>query len=70
MNGVELSRQLQAGYPDLKTLFMSGYAECANDRDLLIDSRCKFISKPFTIRDLLDSVNMSLGLAIQSGPGG
>jgi CheY-like chemotaxis protein len=70
MNGVELSRQLQAGYPDLKTLFMSGYAACANDRDLLIDSRCKFISKPFTIRDLLDSVYMSLGLAIQSGPGG
>jgi len=59
-NGVELIRQLQAEYPDLKTLLMSGYAECANDRDLLTDGRCTFISKPFTIRELLDAVSNAL----------
>ncbi len=62
MNGVELSRQMQADYPNLKTLFMSGYAPSSHDKDLVADSRCKFIPKPFTIRDLIESVNTSLGL--------
>jgi CheY-like chemotaxis protein len=61
MNGRQLSEQLQSLYPQLKTLFMSGYtANVIADRGIL-DEGIHFISKPFSpkemaakIREVLD----------------
>jgi two-component system, cell cycle sensor histidine kinase and response regulator CckA len=52
MNGRELSNQLQSRYPDLKTLFMSGYtANVIAHRGVLEDGVC-FIPKPFSKKDM------------------
>ena len=52
MNGRELSERLQTLYPDLKTLFMSGYtANVIAHRGVLEDGVC-FISKPFSKKDM------------------
>jgi PAS domain S-box-containing protein len=63
MNGIELSERLQAVYPELKVLFMSGYApeEIAQHRkfDLGVD----FIRKPFTIQDFTGIVYNTLSLS-------
>ncbi len=41
-------------------LFMSGYTDWMNDSIPENDQKLKFISKPFTLKDLRVSVNMSL----------
>ncbi|MFO7883939.1 MAG: response regulator [Desulfobacteraceae bacterium] len=52
MNGLEFSEQIKIIYPDVKILFMSGYAA------EIITGRCQssdefnFIQKPFSLRDL------------------
>ncbi|MDA3956677.1 PAS domain S-box protein [Oceanispirochaeta sp.] len=52
MNGRELSEELQSLYPDLKTLFMSGYtADIIADRGVL-EEGFNFIGKPFSMTDL------------------
>ena len=48
MSGRELARQLGPRRPDMKVVFMSGYAEQAAVRHGLIDANQPFISKPFT----------------------
>jgi len=63
MNGVELSKRLHAAYPNIKTLFMSGYADL---KEGIAENGQKFtlIAKPFTFKDLLDSVNKALSMEI------
>ncbi len=63
MNGVELSRRLLAEYPNMNTLFMSGYTDWINDNIPENNQKLNFISKPFTINDLLAAVNKSLSIA-------
>ena len=66
MNGRELSEQLQSLYPNLKTLFMSGYtANVIAHRGVLEDGVC-FMSKPFSkkemavkVREVLDETKSS-----------
>jgi two-component system, cell cycle sensor histidine kinase and response regulator CckA len=64
MSGRELARQLATRRPDLKIIFMSGYAEQAAVRQGLIDPHQAFISKPFTpealvrkLRSVLDGAD-------------
>jgi signal transduction histidine kinase/ActR/RegA family two-component response regulator len=64
MNGRELSEQLQALCPDLKTLFMSGYTSNAIAHRGVLEDGIHFISKPFSkkdmavkVREALDEVN-------------
>ncbi|MCF8108851.1 MAG: response regulator, partial [Desulfohalobiaceae bacterium] len=62
MNGVELEQQVRARRPEIKRLFMSGYAgEALEEMDLSIARTC-FLKKPFTpeelcrrVREVLDS---------------
>jgi PAS domain S-box-containing protein len=63
MSGRELARQLAERRPELKVMFMSGYAEQAAVRQGLIEADQAFISKPFTpealvrkLRSVLDGV--------------
>ena len=56
MNGCELSEKLQGSYPNLKTLFMSGYtANVIAHRGVLKDG-VSFISKPFSKMELARKV--------------
>lgn len=59
MNGVELSTRMKAQNPGLKTLFMSGYAPEIIDRYGALNDN-NFLSKPFSIRALLDAVHRML----------
>lgn len=52
MNGRELSEQLKALYPDLKTLFMSGYTANVIAHRGVLDDGIDFIPKPFSKNDL------------------
>ncbi len=60
MNGRELSEQLKTLYPEIKTLFMSGYtANVIAHRGVLEDGVC-FIPKPFSRKDLAAKVREAL----------
>ena len=51
MDGPTLVRTARAQYPDLKILFMSGYAEEQLRKSIDID-RVAFLSKPFSVQQL------------------
>jgi CheY-like chemotaxis protein len=52
MSGVELARQLQSDAPQLKTLFMSGYADRALAQYGATEAGMPLITKPFGVADL------------------
>ncbi|AMV71084.1 hypothetical protein JCM30471_29030 [Desulfuromonas carbonis] len=61
MNGRELAEKLQARYPGLRCLFMSGYtADIITHRGVL-DEGVQFIQKPFTLKALGAKVREVLG---------
>ncbi|MCE1274916.1 MAG: response regulator, partial [Chlorobiales bacterium] len=60
MNGVELSKQLEARLPSLKTLYMSAYAVGMIDSLSVNGRKVNIIAKPFTIKDLLAAVQQAL----------
>jgi len=60
MNGVELSKHLESRLPNLKTLFMSAYAEGMIDSLSVNGRKVNIIAKPFTIKDLLAAVQQAL----------
>jgi PAS domain S-box-containing protein len=61
MNGVELSERLGRSHPDMKVLFLSGYADHEVIEKRILQADATFLAKPFavdefmqTVRDLLD----------------
>ena len=56
--GRELSAALRERFPDLRVLFMSGYAEDLLHRQA--DGEPGLLQKPFSIRDLLERVRAAL----------
>jgi two-component system, cell cycle sensor histidine kinase and response regulator CckA len=61
MNGPELARQVQSFYPDIKSIFMSGYTADAIDHHGVLDDGVLFIQKPFSTIDLAKKVREALG---------
>jgi two-component system, cell cycle sensor histidine kinase and response regulator CckA len=61
MNGFELRKQVAAKFPEVKFLFMSGYAEHFLDPQKQSLAGCDFLEKPFLPRQLLDKVRGLLG---------
>jgi CheY-like chemotaxis protein len=60
MTGPELKARVNALYPGIKTVFMSGYtAEVIAQRGLL-DDGLAFVQKPFTVQDLVGKVRRVL----------
>jgi CheY-like chemotaxis protein len=62
MGGQDLSRELAAAMPNLKTLFVSGYTAQTVARHGLVGENLQFIEKPFSrnallakVREILDS---------------
>jgi two-component system cell cycle sensor histidine kinase/response regulator CckA len=56
MNGIELIERLREGNPELKVLFMSGYAPEEISRQRNFDAVEEVISKPFAIQDFKSAV--------------
>ncbi len=56
MNGLELYRKLKQLKPDIKFLFMTGYAENIEQVNELIKQGLKVLSKPFGISEFLEKL--------------
>ena len=71
MGGPALAKRLLHSRPDLKVIFVSGYAdEAIGDRRMLEDG-ASFLQKPFTLEDLLKKVREVLAERRPSrAPGG
>lgn len=57
MDGLELKQRISFLKPDVKFLFMSGYAEQVLDQQSELLKGCSFLEKPFLPEDLVDRVN-------------
>ena len=60
MDGPTLLRELRKTYPDLKFIFVSGYAEDAFARNLPADAKFGFLPKPFSLKQLAEAVREML----------
>ena len=60
MDGPSLLRELRVSYPDIKVIFMSGYAEEAFAKNLPEGADFGFLPKPFTLKQLIEAVKDSL----------
>jgi CheY-like chemotaxis protein len=61
MSGPDLAKALTARRPDLKAVYMSGYAETGIVRHGLLDAGVEFIQKPFTAAALTSKIRAALG---------
>ncbi|HSI41626.1 MAG TPA: ATP-binding protein [Xanthobacteraceae bacterium] len=61
MDGPTLLRELRAKHPELKFIFMSGYAEDAFARNLPDGAAFGFLPKPFTLKQLIGAVKDAFG---------
>lgn len=60
MDGPTLLAELRKSYPDLKFIFVSGYAEDAFARNLPADAKFGFLPKPFSLKQLAVAVREML----------
>jgi PAS domain S-box-containing protein len=60
MNGCDLSKQITSRYPQIKTLFMSGYTNDVIVHHEVLDEGINFIQKPFNIKKLIMMVKKML----------
>ena len=60
MNGRDFSFQVNSLYPDVKTLFMSGYTSDVIVRHGILEKGVRYIQKPFSIRDLAIKVRKAV----------
>jgi len=60
MDGPTLLTELRKSYPDLKFIFVSGYAEDAFARNLPADAKFGFLPKPFSLKQLAVAVREML----------
>ncbi len=60
MDGIELARKASELDPDLKIMFITGFAAVALNPDNQAPKDAKILSKPFHLRDLVDQVERML----------
>jgi two-component system cell cycle sensor histidine kinase/response regulator CckA len=60
MDGPTLLTELRKKYPDMKFIFVSGYAEDAFARNLPADAKFGFLPKPFSLKQLAVAVREML----------
>jgi|GEM_PF-5663628 PAS domain S-box-containing protein len=61
MSGHQLANEIQDRFPEIKTLFISGYSKNALQREAYFDVEINYLQKPFSIRDLQDKLNALFG---------
>ena len=57
MNGHDLNDRLREIYPEIKTIFMSGYTANIIADSGILDEGINFLQKPFSVNQLIDKVN-------------
>jgi CheY-like chemotaxis protein len=60
MDGIELAHKAAAGFPDLKILLMTGYAEQRERADDLSAKIVDVVQKPFALPEIRKAVAMAL----------
>ncbi len=60
MDGPTLMRELRRRQPELKIIFVSGYAEDVFERNLPEEGTFQFLPKPFTLKELATTVKETL----------
>ena len=60
MDGPTLLRELRKHYPDLKVIFVSGYAEDAFRKNLPEGETFNFLPKPFSLKQLVETVKRTM----------
>ena len=60
MDGIELARRATELDPDLKVMFITGFAAVALNPDNQAPRQAKVLSKPFHLRDLVNEVTRLL----------
>lgn len=60
MDGPTLLQEVRAQYPDMRFIFVSGYAEDAFAKNLPEDQEFTFLAKPFTMKDFAETVKRVL----------
>lgn len=60
MDGPTLLRELRSRSPDLKVIFISGYAEDAFQKHLPAPGKFDFLAKPFTLKQLVEKVKEAM----------
>jgi DNA-binding NtrC family response regulator len=60
LSGPDLFLQLSAEQPELKVIYMSGYANTATARQLKLDHGQPYLQKPFTAAQLVACVRRVL----------
>jgi two-component system, cell cycle response regulator CpdR len=60
MDGIELARRATELDPDLKVMFITGFAAVALNPDNQAPSQAKILSKPFHLRELVNEVQRLL----------
>ena len=60
MDGIELARRATELDPDLKVMFITGFAAVALNPDSNTPKDAKVLSKPFHLRDLVNEVSKML----------
>jgi two-component system cell cycle sensor histidine kinase/response regulator CckA len=60
MDGPALMKELRRRNPDIKIIFVSGYAEDAFDKALPDHQQFNFLPKPFTLKQLVSAVKETM----------
>jgi two-component system cell cycle sensor histidine kinase/response regulator CckA len=60
MDGPTLLRELRKRYPELKVIFVSGYAEDAFKKNLPDGESFNFLAKPFSLKQLVEAVKQTI----------
>ena len=63
MDGIELARRASELDPDIKIMFITGFAAVALNSDSAAPKNAKVLSKPFHLRDLVNEVQKMLAAA-------
>jgi two-component system, cell cycle response regulator CpdR len=63
MDGIELARRASELDPDIKIMFITGFAAVALNPDSQAPKDAKVLSKPFHLRDLVNEVQKVLAAA-------
>ncbi|WP_374309279.1 cell cycle two-component system response regulator CpdR [Methylocella sp.] len=67
MDGIELARRATELDPDIKVMFITGFAAVALNPDNNAPPQAKVLSKPFHLRDLVNEVQRLLAAPLEAG---
>ncbi len=67
-NGCELVKVLRELSPGLKVLYISGYSENVVTRQAALDGNSHYVAKPFSLRSLLEAIEMALEVDPMTAP--